>query len=241
VVLVRAGMIPHSLEVRTILPRSLNLRVSPVHLQPDERKVLDEALRMGADLSDELESRVMSFGRWLLGEVFANDAGAALDDRTKNRLWLELVRRAGGPTLPLSKRLLYVAVRLAAYDKRISDQTWRGLDAGRKEILLPLRDDGRLREAAHHVSKFNLTQSKTAEYVATLLTANGGARTVRLTAAMIIGRMQKMRVALGGNATLLRARALHGELAPEERQAIAREIDTTRDVLSAIAREIRGR
>ena len=49
-------------------------------------------------------------------------------------MWQELVRRAGGPTLRISKHMLYVAVRLAAYDKRITDQTWRGLDPGRKEL-----------------------------------------------------------------------------------------------------------
>jgi hypothetical protein len=52
--------------------------------------------------------------------------------------------------------VLTVMLRIAAYDKRITDQTWRGLDAGRKEILLPLGDDRKLREAASHVSKFNL-------------------------------------------------------------------------------------
>ena len=91
-----------------------------------------EALRLGADLADELEAKVSAFGRWLLEAVFANEAAAALDDKTKNPVRQELVRRAGGPTLRISKHMLYVAVRLAAYDKRITDQTWRGLDPGRK-------------------------------------------------------------------------------------------------------------
>ena len=91
---------------------------------------------MGADLADELQSKVAAFGRWLLDAVFANDAAEALDLKTKNPVWLELVRRAGGPTLRVSSKMLYVALRLAAYDKRITDQTWRGLDAGRKELLM---------------------------------------------------------------------------------------------------------
>jgi hypothetical protein len=49
--------------------------------------------------------------------------------------------------------MLYVALQLAAYDKRITDQTWRGLDTGRKELLLPLAEDRRLRDAAQHVSR----------------------------------------------------------------------------------------
>ena len=145
---------------------------APVHLNVAEQKVFGEALRMGADLADELEAKVSAFGRWLLQAVFANDAAAALDDKTKNPVWQELVRgRRADPRL--SKHMLYVAVRLAAYDKRITDQTWRGLDPGRKELLLPLREDKRLREAAQHVSKFNLTQTKTTAYVSGLLAEEG--------------------------------------------------------------------
>jgi hypothetical protein len=212
-----------------------------VHLKPAERKVLDEALRMGEDLADELESRVTSYGRWLLTEVFESNAAAALDDKSKNPIWLELVRRAGGPTLRIGKKTLYVAVRMAAYDKRIGDQAWRGLDAGRKELLLPLRDDQRLREAAQHVSRFNLTQTKTSEYVGELLASTGDPRPARLTAPMLVSRMKKMQDALGGAATLRRVRSIHGELSPAERQEVAGEIDKVRDVLSAIAREVRGR
>ncbi len=214
---------------------------APVRLKAAERKLFDEALRMGTDLADELESRMMSFGRWLLSEVFANDAALALDDKSKNPIWVELVARAGGPTLRIGKKMLYVAVRLAAYDKRIGDQAWHGLDAGRKEILLPLRDDRRLREAAQHVSKFNLTQIKTAAYVGALMAESGEAKPVRLTAPMLVGRMKKIQEALGGAATLKRVRALHGDLSTAERQQVASEIDKVRDVLSAIAREVRGR
>ena len=40
---------------------------------------------------------------------------------------------------------------------------------------------------------------------------------------------------------LKKVRALQRELDAKERQALAREIDKVRDVLSAIAREVRGR
>lgn len=157
-------------------------------------------------------------------------------------MWQELVRRAGGPTLRLSKHMLYVAVRLAAYDKRITDQTWRGLDPGRKELLLPLREDKRLREAAQHVTRFNLTQMKTTAYVSELL-AEGGepAPQVRLTDPVLMRRMAKIREALGGAAVLRKVRELQGDLEPKERQALAGEIDEVRDVLTALAREVRGR
>ena len=214
---------------------------APVHLDAGEKKIFAEALRLGADLADEVESKVSAYGRWLLAAVFQNDTTAALDERTRNPVWQELVRRAGGPTLRIGRKMLYISVRLAAYDKRISDQTWRGLDAGRKELLLPLREDRRLREAAQHVSKFNLTQTKTTEYVNELLAEDGHAPSVRLTAPLLMGRMKKIRETLGGAAVLRKIRTLHGEIEASERQALAGEIDKVREVLTAIAREVRGR
>jgi polyhydroxyalkanoate synthesis regulator phasin len=172
---------------------------------------------------------VSAYGRWLLESVFDNDAAAALDEKTKNPVWLELVRRAGGPTLRVGRRMLYVSLQLAARDKRITDQSWRGLDAGRKEILLPLDDDRCLRDAAHHVSKFNLTQTKTREYVGEILAQSGSARQVRISGPVLIGRMRKLRESLDGAAVLRKVRALHAEL------------EKLREVLQAIAREVRGR
>jgi hypothetical protein len=214
---------------------------APVHLSGPEKAVFGEALRMGADLADELEAKIVAFGRWLLEAVFANDAAAALDPKSKNAVWMELVRRAGGPTLRISSKALYVALRLAAYDKRITDQTWRGLDAGRKELLLPLREDRLLREAAQHVTRFNLTQTKTNAYVGELLAQGGEPPQLRVTGPVLMGRMKKIRESLGGAAVLKKVRALHGDLDTSERQALAGEIDKVRELLTAIAREVRGR
>jgi hypothetical protein len=214
---------------------------APVHLNASEKHVFNEALRLGADLADEVEAKVAAYGRWLLQAVFANDAAAALDDRTKNPVWMELIRRAGGPTLRIGQRMLYIAVRLAAYDKRITDQTWHGLDAGRKEILLPLRDDRRLREAAQHVTKFNLTQTKTRAYVGELLAHDGESQVVRLTAPLLMGRMKKIHETLGSANVLRKVRSLHGKLEAAERRALVEEIEKARDALTAVAREVRGR
>ena len=119
--------------------------VPAVKLDGAQHKVLDEALCRGEDLREELESAVTAYGRWILEAVFGNDATAALDEKTKNPVWLELVRRAGGPTLRVNRHLLYVSISIAANDKRINDQSWRGLDGARKELLLPLREVPALR------------------------------------------------------------------------------------------------
>ncbi len=214
---------------------------APVHLTKTEQRLFDAAVRLGEDLADEVESKVAAYGRWLLAEVFANDASSALDDKTKNTVWTELVRRAGGPTLRVGKRTLYVALRLAAYDHRITDQTWRELDAGRKERLLPLHDERRLREAAQHVTKFKLTQVKTEAYVNSLLAESGKSRDVRLTGPVLMGRMKKLHETLGATATMRKVRVLGAKLTPIERTALILEIEKVRDVLTAMAREVRRR
>lgn len=212
---------------------------APVRLTKAERSVLDEAVRLGTDLANELGSKVISFGRWLLEHVFANDASAALDDKTKNTIWLELVRRAGGPTLAVSRRMLYVALQVAAHDKQITDQSWRGLDAGRKELLLPLRDTPRLREAAQHVSRFNLTQPKTREYVSTLLAEAGRPKQVRLTGKALAARVRKMRELLMGASAVKRLKDLHTELDPAERTKLVGELDKLRGVLGDLAKRLK--
>ncbi|MBK7395299.1 MAG: hypothetical protein IPJ34_03100 [Myxococcales bacterium] len=214
---------------------------APVKLTKEQRATLQEALRRGEDLREELEAKLTAYGRWLLEVVFAGDAAAAIDDRSKNPVWLELVRRAGGPTLAIGRRMLFTSVRIAAYDRRLTDQAWRNLDVGRKELLLPLSDDDRLREAAQHVAKWNLTQTKTREYVGQLLGKDGKARQLRLTAPLLAGRVRKLRDDLGSAPVLRRVKELRTTLSVEDRAALAEELDGLRSVLVELARAVRGR
>lgn len=214
---------------------------APVRLTTPERSLLNEALRRGEDLREQVETSVTSYGRWLLGAVFANDAAAALDDKSKNPVWLELVRRAGGPSLRIGRRMLYVAVQVAAHDKRITDQAWRGLDAGRKELLLPLVSEDRLREGAQHVSKFNLSQANTRHYVTEVLKSEGKARGVRLTAPRLLSRVQKLRTALGGAAAMKRIVELRGELGASDRDKVLAEMERLRGVLGEVMRVLKGK
>lgn len=214
---------------------------TPVKLATAERRVLDEALRRGADLFAEVEAKVSSYGRWLLEAVFANDAAAALDDRTKNPVWLELVRRAGGPTLHVSRHVLYTAVRIAAYDHRITDASWRTLDAGRKALLLPLATDARLREAAQHVARFDLSHAKTRAYVTGLLAARGTPRRVSFTGPALAGRVKKLRESLDGAAVQRRLQAIKADLEPDQREALATELERLRGVLAALVKTVRAK
>jgi hypothetical protein len=214
---------------------------TPVKLTASERALLDEALRRGEDLREQVETNVTAYGRWLLGSVFGGDASAALDDKSNSAVWRELVRRAGGPTLRIGRRMLYVALQLAARDKRIADTTWRGLDAGRKELLLPLGDDARLREAAQHVAKFNLTQASTRQYVSGLLTSGGRPPALRLTMPRLVSHVQKLRATVGTAAALRKLEQLRETSEPREREKAAEEVEQLRDVLAKIARSLRAK
>ena len=108
---------------------------APVHLSTPQKRVFDEALRLGEDLADDVESKVAAYGRWLLQAVFGNDAASALDEKTKNPVWLELVRRSGGPSLRVSRRMLYVAPLLPR-GRRERDRSVRLLEA--LVLVLPL-------------------------------------------------------------------------------------------------------
>lgn len=204
-----------------------------------ERTLVNEALRRGEDVREQLEAAVTSYGRWLLGAVFRDDPKEALDDRTNNPVWRELLRRAGGPTLKVSRHMLYVAVQLAARDQRIVDQTWRGLDAGRKELLLPLGTDERLRAGAQHVSKFNLTQTDTRQYVTEVLRAGGRAPIVRMTVPRLVRRVATLRATLGSASVLKKVHDLRDTAEPAERAKAADEIDALRGVLAEISKALR--
>jgi hypothetical protein len=74
-----------------------------------------------------------------------------------------------------------------------------------------------------------------------LLAEDGAAPSVRLTAPLLMGRMKKIRESLSGAAVLKKVRALKLVLDDSNRQALAGEIDKVRDVLGALAREVRAR
>jgi hypothetical protein len=212
---------------------------APIALSKPQRAVVNEACRLGHDMADEVASEVMRYGRWLLEAVFASDAAAAIDTRNTNPVWLELTRRAGGPTLRVSRHMLYTALQLAARDARIGDQAWRNLDAPRKELLLPLREDQAIRKAAQHVSKFNLSQARTRHYVTEQLALASRPRQVRLTASGLSKRVRALHDSLEGDAVLAKVRQMNGSLDASAREGMVEEVERLRKTLGELARALR--
>jgi hypothetical protein len=215
-------------------------REAPVKLSAEEHALLDEGLARARSFARKTQDELASFGAWLLGSVFGGDAREALDDKSKNPVWMSMLDRAGGPTLPVTRNVLYMALKIAAYDQRIPAQSWQGLDAARKTLLFPLVDDGRIRSAAKHVADFNLTQAATKEYVTSLLGEDGKSRQVRLTPSGLVSRVKKLRESLDGAGVVRRVAALGHGMAPGDRKEVAAEIARLRDILDRLSKAIRG-
>jgi hypothetical protein len=210
-----------------------------VALSAPERLLLAEALRLADDARQTMEHALITFGNWMLVNVFANDASAALEGRTHNPLWRELLGRAGGPTLRLSRRLLYVAVEIAARDRRINDESWRLLEPSRKERLLPLGDEDLMRDAAQYVVAMKLTLRATEAYVRALREARGVSAAARLTGPRLAHRVRRFRENLATTAMRRKLRSLAGSLSTEEKAAVKDELASLRDWAEEALRTLR--
>ena len=220
---------------------SLPAAASDVTLTAPEKQLLAEALRRADEARNVMEDALVGFGRWVLVTVFDDDASAALDERADNPVWRALLARAGGPTLRLNRRLLYVSVHIAARDKRITDEAWRGLEPGRKELLLPLDDEKLMRKAAQHVTAMKLTQRDTRAYVGALREEQGHAPKVRLTAPRLIGQVKRFRGAVGTAAAQRRAAAVARQMDDAQKQALTAELDAIAAWVTELRRSVKGR
>lgn len=213
----------------------------PASLSKNEQRLLNEALRRGEETRDAVEDALVSYGRWILVNVFDDDAARVFDDKQSNPVWMEILRRAGGPTLRLSRRLLYVGVYIAAHDKRINDDSWRALDAGRKELLLPLADEGTMRKAARQVLSMKMSQDATRMYVATLRAQQGKAPAVRLTAPRLTKRLRTLRESIGSARARKRLEKLVAEIGDEDRAALRDEVSALKEWLDDFSKTLRRR
>ena len=220
---------------------SLHAAASDVTLTAPEKKLLAEALRRADETRNVMEDALVGFGRWVLVTVFDDDASAALDERADNPVWRALLARAGGPTLRLNRRLLYVSVQIAARDKRITDEAWRGLEPGRKELLLPLDDEKLMRKAAQHVTAMKLTQRDTRAYVGALREEQGHAPKVRLTAPRLIGQVKRFRGAVATAAAQRRAAAVARKMDDAQKEALNAELDAIAAWVTELRRSVQGR
>ena len=205
-----------------------------------QQKLVAEALRRAEEARARVEDALVELGRWLLVNVFDDDAAAALSGRRDNVVWRELLDRAGGPTLRLGRRFLYVAVAIAAHDKRIQDDAWRLLDAGRKEVLLRLPDEAAMREAAQHVVAMKLSNEKTRAFVRGLLAASGAPAKARVTLPRVEASARRLRERFG-SASYRRALERTLRDAPDAtRNGVRKELEALRAALDSMLAIVRG-
>lgn len=210
-------------------------------LTQDEQDKLARLLDEAKDTTAILSAQLLSFGRLVLREIFRGNVEAALDPaRARNPLWLEFRRRSGGPTLRLTEKFISVSLRIAAWDKTITDENWRFLDPPRKEILLPLHDANRLREAAQHVTEFKLDNDATQQYVAALREAAGESVKTRLTPDRARSTTRQFVQRMRSGRAVQRLAEASAKMTPEERAVLEAEIDElekyVKDVKAAIKR-----
>lgn len=210
-------------------------------LGKEDRALLAEALRRAEETRNRVEDALLEFGRWLLVQVFHDDAKAALDDKRDNAVWRVLLARAGGPTLRLGHRFLYVALTIAAHDKRIQDDAWRLLEPGRKELLLPLGDEAAMREAAQHVVKMKLSQRATRAFVRAQLAERGRPSQVRVTAPGFKAHVQKFRARVGTPEYQEKLAGTLRALPTAERAAMRKELEAVRAWATRMIGAIRPR
>jgi hypothetical protein len=223
------------------IPRTLARRTeTPPTVSKAQAPLLAEALRRGEAARNTMEDALVDYGRWILVNIFGDDAAAALDAKSENPLWVALLARAGGPTLRLSRKALYVAVEIAARDKRINDDIWRTLEPGRKELLLPLSDETTMRKAAKHVVEMKLSQDKTREYVAELRAAEGGEVKGRLTMKRLATKVRTFHAAVGSPATLRQMRKLASDAPAAEKLALRKQLDAVSEWLTTIRAALKG-
>jgi hypothetical protein len=207
-------------------------------LTKGEQKLLAEAIRRGEEARDRVEDALVDYGRWLLVNIFDDDAAAALD-RTDNRVWRALLDRAGGPALRAERRFVHVALSIAAHDKRIQDESWRLLDPGRKEVLLKLGDERAMREAAQHVVAMKLSNLKTRQYVRGLLAAEGKSAQLRITLPRVSANARKLRERFGAAGYRKAFERTLRDAEDGERATVRKELEALRatvEALLAIAR-----
>lgn len=206
-----------------------------------EKKLLEEAVRLGVELQAKTEASLLAYGAWLLQNVFDGDTAAALDDDDQRPVWLELVRRAGGRTLGLGRTTLYNCVRVVALDKRLNDGAWKSLDYGRKTLLLPLRDPAALKRGARHVMDLDLPHAQVREYVSSQLAEGGRTRRLHVSHQAIGRRVRAVSETLADPQVLRRFTALRSELSDEDRSALEEELVRLRDILTNLTKALRGR
>ena len=207
-------------------------------LSKEELPVFNEALRRGEEARNKMESALVEYGSWLLVHVFGGDTTAALEHRKDNNIWMSLVARAGGKTLRVSQKFLTVAVRIAAYDKRLQSDSWKLLEPGRKELLLPLRDEALLREAAEHVVDSTLGMNATRDYVNALREKNGADPVVRVTVPKIKKMFSGFRSQVTDKGFLQRIGKLAPTMDADEKKALKDEARALEAALAALRKKL---
>lgn len=221
--------------------REITKAEKPIALTADEQKVLAKLLDAAESTRGTVEQKFREFGRTVLTAVFDGDTTeAAALETSANPIVRELLRRAGGTTLRLSRKIVSESVRIAAYEKAVNDETFSGLDFARKALLLPMRDIDAMREAAQHVAAFKLDEDATEAYVKSKRATEGRPPASRLSPPRAKQALAQLRKRFDRRAVQHLLNAAEN-LDTSEREELLREVESAQELLATLRTGLRKR
>ena len=160
-----------------------------------EKRTVAEVVRLVLEHQDEIEDRIGAIGRVVLEKCFDDDP-AAVFDRRRPRTFEALLALAGDRRFRIDRRLLSVAVRIAAWDRLIDADVWREFDPGRKEELLPLGDPEVLEVGAREAMTNELSRAQVAQWVEAWRAEHGDRPRRRRRLRAFTGRVERLAAVL---------------------------------------------
>lgn len=162
-------------------PVAMTSPASPPRLTAAAREErMDKAVAAIKAQWNQATSAITSIGQVVLDTCFDGDAHRVLDGTVPaGPSFAELARRVDTLGIGLSRRMLSVSVRIAAYDHVVRGNHWKVLDVGRKEDLLPLREPTDIAAGARFAVEMGATRENLQQWVAARQEATGKPRKAR--------------------------------------------------------------
>jgi hypothetical protein len=182
---------------------------------------------------------INNVGRVVLDTCFGGDAHALLEaGANRNPVFVELARRVDTLGVGLSRYMLSVATRIAAYDQLVRGNHWKLLDVGRKEDLLPLREPGVLAEGARFAIEMGATRENLQRWVTVKQAEQGRPRTRRgVTLQGTRGAMERL-ASVSHEKSLLRVEGQFARAGKQEQRRVVDQVRATREALAVLERRL---
>lgn len=182
---------------------------------------------------------ITNVGQLVLDACFDGDAHALLESGAqRNAVYSELARRVDTLGVGLSKHMLSVATRIAAYDQLVRGNHWKLLDVGRKEDLLPLREPNRLADGARFAIEMGSTRNNLQRWVEVQQVQQGRARKKRGLTMSGTQRALEQVVRVSEEESILRIGRAFSRAGKTGQRRMVEQVRASREALVALERRL---